>query len=249
VAELQQARGDADDARRMAETANRAKSEFLAVMSHELRQPLNAIQGYVDLLELELRGPLTDEQRADLARIRKNQRRLLALINDVLAFARVEAGQLEYALVDVPLHVVLDDVVPSITPQLMRKQITFTCDPVDQALAVHADIERVEQILINLLSNAIKFTDTGGMIGVSCDGGEGRVAIHISDTGRGIVPQRLPMIFDPFVQVDRALNSPLEGIGLGLSISRTLARAMGGDVTAESVLGKGSTFTLTLPRA
>jgi PAS domain S-box-containing protein len=233
-----------------AETANRAKGEFLAVMSHELRTPLNAIGGYVDLLTMGLRGPVTDEQREDLARIRRSGQHLLALINDILNFARLDAGQVEFRIQDVTLDPVLADLEALVAPQVAAKGLTYAHQGCGAPGTVRADPERLRQILLNLLTNAVKFTDAGGRIAIACDASDrSAVRLHVRDTGRGIPADQLERIFEPFVQVDRNLTpGSQQGVGLGLAISRDLARRMGGDLTAESVRGRGSTFTLVLPR-
>ncbi len=231
-----------------AATANQAKSEFLASMSHELRTPLNAIGGYVELIEMELRGPITEEQRTDLNRIRVSQNHLLSLINDVLNFAKVDAGRLEYRIQNVALDEILKDCESMVLPQIRGQRINYSFEECGETVFVEADPDKTQQILLNLLSNAIKFTPEGGTLNASCDqtGTMGR--IHIRDSGMGIEQDKLEAIFEPFVQVNRALNQPGHGAGLGLAISRSLARAMGGDIAVESQVGAGSTFTLTLPR-
>jgi signal transduction histidine kinase len=244
-----EARREAERARAEAELANHAKSAFLATMSHELRTPLNAIGGYVDLIEMGIRGPVTDAQLDDLTRIRRSQKHLLGLINDVLNFAKLGAGAIRYDLQDVGVSVALSMAEIMVAPQISAKGLRFAVVPAPTGTTVRADPEKLQQILLNLLSNAVKFTDRGGELTVTCEPRADDVALHVRDTGCGIPPDKLGQIFEPFVQIDRHFSRPSEGVGLGLAISRELARGMGGDLTVASVLDAGSTFTLTLPRA
>jgi PAS domain S-box-containing protein len=236
--------------RAAAEEANRAKSTFLAMMSHELRTPLNAIGGYVQLLEMELHGPVNEQQAEALRRIQRAQRHLLRLINDVLNLARIEAGRVDYRLERVDLRELVDAVFPMVEPQFAAKEIRYA-RRIPEALAVHSDRDKVEQILLNLLSNAAKFTPPGGLVEVEVFDNARRtdiVHLRVRDTGIGIPRDRLEQVFEPFVQVDVSHARRSEGTGLGLAISRDLARLMGGDLRVRSEVGVGTSFTLTLPR-
>lgn len=241
------AREEADAARHQAEEANAAKSRFLATMSHELRTPLNAIAGYVDLLDMELHGPVTTDQKYDLVRIKRSQETLLRLIDDVLNFAKLESGRMTYDYEDVRLDDLLDTLETFISPSLSRKHLVYSLDSCGPDIVVSIDRAKVEQIVLNLLSNAVKFTERGE-IKVICRVDDDHVRIQVRDTGGGIRPELFERIFEPFIQGDRSLTRTADGTGLGLSISRQLGRGMGGDLTVESTVGEGSTFTLVLPR-
>ena len=274
--DAERAREVAEEARQAAEAASRAKGEFLAVMSHELRTPLNAIGGHVQLLDMGLHGPVTDAQRAALGRVDRAQHHLLGLINDILNFARIESGRVEYDLRPVRVDEVVAEVRAMVEPQLAAKGLAFDVRPPGTAAAetngaaatdaatntdarsVRADREKLAQILLNLLSNAVKFTPAGGRVAVEfaigADGATTALAcVRVTDTGVGIPPDKLEAVFEPFVQVrgtGQGTYAPGPGgTGLGLAISRDLARGMGGDLTVESTPGVGSTFTVTLPRA
>ncbi len=230
-----------------AEVANRAKMEFLAAMSHELRTPLNAINGYADLMLMEIVGPLTEGQQDYVARMQRSGKFLLGLINDVLNFAKIDAGVVEVKRVPVNIHELLDGIHALVEPQLRSKKQQYQYEGSDVGCKVLGDMEKIEQVLLNLLTNASKFTDEAGRISIDCESSDGVARIRVADTGRGIPAEKLETIFDPFVQVDRgAHSSSQQGVGLGLAISRELALAMGGDLTVESTVGTGSIFTLTL---
>ncbi|HEU4564056.1 MAG TPA: PAS domain-containing sensor histidine kinase [Gemmatimonadaceae bacterium] len=236
------------DARRVAEAeaASRTKSEFLTAMSHELRTPINATMGYAQLLETEIGGPITERQREYLTRLRGSQEHLLHIVTDLLNYSRIEAGQVEYDVGPVPLRSVVETVISMVAPQAAAKSLVLDYTSCPPELAGTADQAKTVQIVLNLLSNAVKFTPPGGRISVSCDLSGERVSIAVQDTGPGIPADKCEAIFEPFVQLGRSLTSRHEGTGLGLAISRDLARAMGGDVTVESTVGQGATFTLWL---
>jgi signal transduction histidine kinase len=201
---------------------------------------------------------VSPEQLSDITRIRAAQQHLLGLINDILNFAKIEAGHVQFDIADVPIASLLTSLESLVGPDAAAKGLAFewtTCDGDGGApLAVRADPERLRQVLLNLVSNAVKFTPSGGAVRISCELTPGQprpnVAIRVTDTGRGIPAERLTSVFDPFVQVDRHLTTASQqGVGLGLAISRDLARAMGGDLEARSDEGHGSVFSVTMPMA
>jgi signal transduction histidine kinase len=245
--ELRSAMSEARKAWQAADAANRSKAEFLAVMSHELRTPLNSIGGYVELLEMELRGPLTDSQKSDLQRIKRGQQHLLRLINDILNFTRLEATEVRYEIIDVPLRALLADLDAVVSSLATAKELRYDCDVPPSGVFTRTDPDKLRQIMINLLSNAVKFTPAGGRIKVSCATQEKTVSISVEDNGPGIPADKFEAVFEPFVQLDRGLTRTTEGTGLGLAISRGLARGMGAEITLDSEVGKGSVFTLVLP--
>lgn len=246
--ERDRARAEAEEARHAAQTANEAKTRFLNMISHELRTPLGAIGGYTALLEEGIHGSLTDEQRKYLARIRHNQAHLLQLVNELLDLGKVESGQFLLQLEMVSVRMVVESVYSMIEPQIRAGELRLEVEPGDPALVFHADRERVEQIVLNLLSNAVKFTAAGGTVRITVGETADEIRLCVEDTGVGIPTDKLESVFEAFVQLDASLTRASGGTGLGLAISRQLARAMEGDLTVESALGKGSTFTLSLPR-
>ena len=249
IAERKEVNRQLIGARETAEAANNAKSGFLAVISHELRTPLNAMMGYVELLLLELDGPLTDGQRSVLDRIRQSQRHLLALIEDVLGFAQVEAGRIAFSMQPVAVHDAFSGIESIVSHEARKKTINIEVAEVDPSLIVRADPNKLRQILLNLITNAIKFTDTGGTIRVSAARAENGVCLKVADTGIGIAAENLPRVFDPFFQVDQGGTRKYPGVGLGLSIVRDAVLAMDGETGIESEQGKGTTVTITLPSA
>jgi PAS domain S-box-containing protein len=243
-------------ARLEAEAANRTKSDFLAVMSHELRTPLNAIGGHVQLIEMGVHGPVTEAQREALVRVSRSQRHLLSLINDVLNLVRVENGHVEYQISDVDVATVVRDVTSMVEPLAAANQLSLDvvapAHEEESPLVVKADRDKVHQIVLNLLTNAIKFTQPGGRITVYAaplPESPESACIQVRDNGAGIPTNKLENIFEPFVQLAARPTSGQEGLGLGLAISRDLARGMHGELKAASNVGEGSTFTLSLPRA
>jgi signal transduction histidine kinase len=230
-----------------AEQANMAKMQFLATMSHELRTPLNAIGGHVQLIELGILGPVTDRQADALRRVRRAESHLLGLINDVLNFAKIEAGHVTFDLEPTTIGELFEEMDSLIEPQVRAKGLSYSRPTNCNELRVVADLDKARQVLLNLLSNAVKFTPPGGRVTLWCEAAGDAVRVHVGDTGIGIPDDKLGSIFDPFVQVNAGYTRTSEGTGLGLSISRDLARAMGGELTVRSAPGEGSSFTLTLP--
>jgi signal transduction histidine kinase len=247
--ERDQARAEADKALRAAQAANEAKGRFLNMISHELRTPLGAIGGYATLLDEEIHGPLTNQQREHVGRIRHNQAHLLRLVNELLDLAKIESGQFSLKLAAVPVQSTLDSVLAMIEPNIRANQLRLEVRSGEPPLLFYADGARVEQIVLNLLSNAVKFTPAGGLVMIKTEPTAEAIRLHVQDTGIGIPDGKLEAVFEPFVQVEPSHERRGDGTGLGLAISRELARAMKGDLTVESARGKGSTFTLSLPRA
>jgi signal transduction histidine kinase len=230
-----------------AEAASDAKSTFLATMSHELRTPLTAIIGYEELLADGIFGPVTQVQRMHLARVKSSASHLLDLIDQILTLARVDAGRETVQLAPLRAVEVVDWTATIIDPLARAKGLTFATHLTDEALTLQTDAIKVRQILVNLLGNSVKFTDRGEVT-LTVEGCEETVRFVIRDTGIGIAPDDLERIFGSFWQVEQRQTRKVGGSGLGLSVSRHLARLLGGDIVAESILGVGSVFTVTLPR-
>jgi signal transduction histidine kinase len=217
-------------------------------MSHELRTPLNAILGYSELVEMGVHGPVTDAQRDAMGRIRRSGQHLLSLVNNVLNLERSEVGELETEFATLPVAQLFEDADALTRPQAVAKGIALTVTAPPPELSVLGEREKAGQVLVNLLSNAVKFTPAGGQITLSCETDAEMVTLRVTDSGPGIPADSLDRIFEPFVQLDSGLTRKAEGAGLGLAISRRLARLMGGDLTVESEVAKGSTFSFSLVR-
>jgi PAS domain S-box-containing protein len=246
--QIRDEKAQAEAARKQADEANQAKSDFLASMSHELRTPLNAIMGYAQLLELGVHGKLEPTQREDLKRIDRSAQHLLGLINDILNFAKIEAGRLEFHLTRVSIAGVLTQVEEIIALQAKAKHLHYSLIDIPADVFVCADEEKLVQVFSNLASNAVRYTKRDGEIMISCRIDGTRVITDVRDTGVGIPDDKLETIFEPFIQLDRGYAGQRKGTGLGLAISRDLARGMGGDLTVRSEVGKGSIFSVVLQR-
>jgi signal transduction histidine kinase len=221
------------------------KLDFLGTIAHELRTPLNAIMGYVELITEEIHGPVTPGQRVDLERIRHNQEHLVALVNELLTYVRGKAWT--NPIIAVRAHDAVARAVGLIGNTLANRSLSYEHDSSDPDLVMCGDAERIRQILVNLLANAVKFTQRGGHITTRCAARGDQVHISVIDNGIGLAPDRLDSIFEPFVELSPP-DPADEGVGLGLAISRDLARTMRGDLVVQSTLGQGSCFTLCLPR-
>jgi PAS domain S-box-containing protein len=237
---------DLREAKRLAEGASQAKSQFLATMSHELRTPLTGVIGFTDLLESAILGPVNAAQQDALGRIRASSWHLVSIIDEILTLSRAEAGKEEVRRQEADLAEIAREVVQVLERQAGERGLVLTMEGADDPLPVSTDTGKVRQILLNLVGNAVKYTDHGSVT-VSIDSGDGGVDVHVRDTGRGIAEADRERVFEPFTQADSSHTRATGGAGLGLAISRKLARLLGGDVTLKSTLGAGSTFTLHLP--
>ena len=257
--EAERTRADAERARAEADEANRAKSSFLANMSHELRTPINAVMGYAELLTMGVSGPVTPKQQAQLERIRVSSAHLLTLIDDILDVAKVEAGHMTVEHAREPVADVVAEALALVGLQAQAGALTVQDECGASPAHYVGDRARVRQVVVNLLSNAVKFTPAGGRVTIRC-GTAGRpnpdaqlagagpwTYLAVEDTGIGIPPDQLPRIFQPFIQAEEGHTRTKGGTGLGLTISRQLARLMGGDLTVTSSEGRGSRFVLWLP--
>jgi PAS domain S-box-containing protein len=230
------------------EQASRLKSQFLANMSHEFRTPLNAILGYTHMLLQGVAGDLLPAVKRQLQRIDSNGRHLMTIINEILDITRIEAGKMPMQLSEFNLNELVPEVMTELDPVIARSRLTVTPKLCPELPMVYSDRQKVKQIIVNLLSNALKFTHEGGIqIAVGYDRADRTATVAVSDTGIGISPENHEKIFEDFRQVDDSPSRQYGGTGLGLAICRRLATALGGRITLESTMGKGSTFTLTIP--
>ena len=240
------ARSEAEAARAEAERANNSKTDFLAVMSHELRTPLTAIMGYEELLSDGITGPVTELQRQQLGRINASARHLLGLIDEILTFARVDIGRERVRWESMSVNHTLTDAAALVQPMAADKKLRFVVELLDEDQAIQTDGTKLRQMLVNLLSNGIKFTDKGE-VRLGCAVNASTLEVRIADTGVGIAAENIEDVFEPFWQAEQTATRKTGGTGLGLSVTRKLARLLGGDVTVASRMGAGTTFLLTLP--
>ena len=245
-AHAENARGEAEVARAEAERANNSKTDFLAVMSHELRTPLTAIMGYEELLSDGITGPVTELQRQQLGRINASARHLLGLIDEILTFARVDIGRERVRWESISVNNTLADAATLVESMATAKKLRLAVTLLDEDQSIQTDGTKMRQMLVNLLSNGIKFTDKGD-VHLGCAVSNGILEVSIADTGCGIAAENIEFVFEPFWQAEQTATRKTGGTGLGLSVTRKLARLLGGDVTVASRLGSGTTFLLTLP--
>jgi signal transduction histidine kinase len=237
-----------EDKSRQIEAANRHKSEFLANMSHELRTPLNAIIGFSEVLQEKLFGELNEKQAEYTSDILTSGQHLLSLINEILDLSKVEAGRMELELTTFDLPLAIDNARTFVRERVTKHGITLDVDVDDRLGDYIGDERKIKQILLNLLSNAVKFTPEGGRIGINARQTNGAVEISVSDTGIGIAPEDQPKIFEEFRQVGSDYSHKVEGTGLGLTLAKKFVELHGGRIWVTSELGKGSTFSFTLPQ-
>jgi signal transduction histidine kinase len=245
-AHAENARGEAEVARAEAERANNSKTDFLAVMSHELRTPLTAIMGYEELLSDGITGPVTELQRQQLGRINASARHLLGLIDEILTFARVDIGRERVRWESISVNNTLADAAALVESMATAKKLGLVVTLLEEDQSIQTDGTKMRQMLVNLLSNGIKFTDKGD-VHLGCSVSNGLLEVSIADTGCGIAAENIEFVFEPFWQAEQTATRKTGGTGLGLSVTRKLARLLGGDVTVASRLGSGTTFLLTLP--
>jgi len=245
-AHAEHARSEAEAARAEAERANNSKTDFLAVMSHELRTPLTAIMGYEELLSDGITGPVTELQRQQLGRINASAHHLLGLIDEILTFARVDIGRERVRWESMSVNHTLSDAAALVEPMANAKNLKLVVNLMGEDQSIQTDGTKLRQMLVNLLSNGIKFTERGE-VQLGCDVSDGVLEVSIADTGVGIAAENIEYVFEPFWQAEQTPTRKTGGTGLGLSVTRKLARLLGGDVTVASKMGAGTTFLLTLP--
>jgi signal transduction histidine kinase len=245
-AHAEHARSEAEMARAEAERANNSKTDFLAVMSHELRTPLTAIMGYEELLSDGITGPVTELQRQQLGRINASARHLLGLIDEILTFARVDIGRERVRWESMSVNHTLSDAAALVEPMAAAKNLKLVVKLLDEDQSIQTDGTKLRQMVMNILSNGIKFTEKGE-VNLGCAVSDGVLEVSIADTGVGIAAENIEYVFEPFWQAEQTATRKTGGTGLGLSVTRKLARLLGGDVTVASRLGTGTTFQLTLP--
>jgi signal transduction histidine kinase len=245
-AHAEHARSEAEAARAEAERANNSKTDFLAVMSHELRTPLTAIMGYEELLSDGITGPVTELQRQQLGRINASAHHLLGLIDEILTFARVDIGRERVRWESMSVNHTLSDAAALVEPMASAKGLSLIVKLMSEDQSIQTDGTKLRQMLVNLLSNGIKFTEKGE-VKLGCAVSDSVLEVSIADTGVGIAAENIEYVFEPFWQAEQTATRKTGGTGLGLSVTRKLARLLGGDVTVASRMGAGTTFLLTLP--